>query len=78
MGFLHKLGLPRVDSLSPFLPIPPSPFQADPLQRLIQSTYLPWLLRPMREGAQGGAPSAIQAGAGGLRTQCKFLVLEIY
>ena len=30
------------------------------------ATYLPWLLRPTREGAQGGAPSAIQAGAGGL------------
>ena len=28
---------------------------------------LPWLLRPMREGAQGGAPSTIQAGTGGLR-----------
>ena len=27
---------------------------------------LPWLLRPTREGAQGGAPSAIQVGAGGL------------
>ena len=25
------------------------------------STYLPWLLRPTGEGAQGGAPSAIQA-----------------
>ena len=37
-------------------------------RRLTQSTYLPWLLRPTREGAQGGAPSAIQAGAGGLRT----------
>ena len=34
--------------------------------RLAMSTYLPWLLRPMREGAQGGAPSAIQTGAGGL------------
>ena len=29
------------------------------------STYLPGLLRPMQEGAQGGAPSAIQAGACG-------------
>ena len=34
--------------------------------RLAMSTYLPWLLRPMREGAQGGAPSTIQMGAGGL------------
>ena len=40
------------------------------------STYLPWLLRPMREGAQGGAPSAFQVGAGGLRRWCKFLVLD--
>ena len=34
--------------------------------RLTMSTYLPWLLRPTQEGAQGGASSAIQAGAGGL------------
>ena len=45
---------------------------------LAMSTYLPGLLRPTREGAQGGAPSAIQAGAGGLRKRCKFLVLELY
>ena len=34
--------------------------------RLTTSTYLPWLLSPVREGAQGGAPSAIQMSAGGL------------
>ena len=34
--------------------------------KLTMSTYLPWLLRPTQEGAQGGASSAIQAGAGGL------------
>ena len=34
--------------------------------RLAMSTYLPWLLRSMREGAQGGALSAIQMNAGGL------------
>ena len=39
---------------------------------------LPWLLRPTREGAQGGAPSAIQVGAGGLRRWCKLLVSEFY
>ena len=33
--------------------------------RLTTSTYLPWLLRSVREGAQGGAPSDIQTGAGG-------------
>ena len=33
---------------------------------LTMSTYLPWLLRPTREGAQGGAPSAIQEDARGL------------
>ena len=67
MGFLHKLGLPCVDSLSLFLSLPPSPFQADPLERrLSMSTYLPHLLRPTREGAQGRAPSAIQAGTCGL------------
>ena len=32
---------------------------------LTTSTYLPWLLRSMREGAQGGAPSDIQTGTGG-------------
>ena len=65
MGFLHKLGLPRVNSLSLFLPLPPSPFQAEPLERrLSMSTYLSGLLRPMREG--GGAPSAIQADTCGL------------
>ena len=37
-------------------------------------TYLPWFLRPTREGAQGGVPSTIQAGAGGLREQSKPLV----
>ena len=44
-------------------------FQAEMPSRawkLAMYTYLPWLLRPMREGAQGGAPSAIQMGAGGL------------
>ena len=34
--------------------------------RLAKSTYLLWLLRPMQEGAQGGAALAIQTGAGGL------------
>ena len=34
--------------------------------RLAMYTYLPWLLRSMREGAQGGAPSAIQMGTSGL------------
>ena len=68
MRFLHKLGLPRVDSLSLFLPLPPSPFQADPLECRGSPSLLicPGLLRLSREGAQGGAPSAIQAGAGGL------------
>ena len=55
--------------LSLFLPLPSSPFQAEVPSgawRLTKSTYLPWLLRPMREEAQGGAPSAIQMGASGL------------
>ena len=33
---------------------------------LAMSTYLPRLLRSTREGAQGGAPPAIQEDAGGL------------
>ena len=55
--------------LSLFLPLPPSPFQPEfpsGAGRLTTSTYLSWLLRPTREGAQGGAPSAIQVGTGGL------------
>ena len=46
--------------------------------RLAMSTYLPWLLRPTREGAQGGAPSTIQVGAGGLHRWCKLLVSKLY
>ena len=36
------------------------------------TTYLPGLLRPTGEGAQGGAPSAIREGACGLHSQSKF------
>ena len=43
------------------------------------STYLPRLLRSMREGAQGGALSAIQTDAGGLmqmvQTSCPEVLL---
>ena len=46
--------------------------------RLTMYTYLSWLLRPTRKGTQGGAPSAVQAGAGGLRRWYKLLVLEFY
>ena len=55
--------------LSLFLPLPPSLFQAEfpsGVWRLTMSTYLPWLLKPMQEGAQGGEPSSIQMGASGL------------
>ena len=57
---LKQLGLP-VSSLLYFLAEFPSGEW-----RLAMSTYLPWLLRPTREGAQGGAPSTIQMGASGL------------
>ena len=56
-------------SLSLFQPLPPSTLQAEFPSgegRLTKSTYFPWLLRPRREGAQGGAPCAIPAGASGL------------
>ena len=46
--------------------------------RLAMSIYLPWLLRPTQEGAQGRAPSAIQAGTSGLHRWCKPLVLRFY
>ena len=57
------------------------PFQAEfpsGAQRLAMSTYLPGLLRPTREGAQGGVTYASQAGACGLCRRCKFLVSELY
>ena len=63
-GFL-EIWLPP----SLLLPLPPSPFQAEfrsGAQRHAKSTYLLWLLRPTREGAQDGAPSTIQMSAGGL------------
>ena len=61
-----------------FLSLSPSPslsFSGWSLgtQRLFSFTFLPGLLRPMWEGAQGGAHSAIQAGACGLRECSKFL-----
>ena len=55
--------------LSLFLPLPSSPFLAEfpsGAGRLATSTKLPRLLSPVREEAQGGAPSAIQVGASGL------------
>ena len=54
-------GFPHVSSLLYFLAEFPSG-----AWRLAMSTYLPWLLRSMREGAQGGALSAIQMNSGGL------------
>ena len=39
--------------------------------RSSETTYLPGLLRPTREGAQGGAPSAIRESACGLCGQRK-------
>ena len=53
------------------------PFLAEFLSgvwRLTVSTYLPWLLRPMQEGAQGVAPSAIQGGDWALYRRFKSLV----
>ena len=45
------------------LPLPPSPFQADPLE--CGGYLLARASETHPEGAQGGAPSAIQAGACG-------------
>ena len=46
------------------------------------STYLPGLLRPTQEGAQGGAPSTIQAGACGpmwtVQVPCLRALLALY
>ena len=70
--FLERL-IPPCRSFFPLLAeFPPGAWM------LTMSTYLPWLLRPTQEGAQGGAPSAIQVGTGGLHRWCKFLVLEFY
>ena len=67
-GSLVRLVSP-VSTLSLFLPLPPSPFQAEfesGAWRLTMYSYLSWILRPMQEGDQDRARSAIQAGAGGL------------
>ena len=58
---LERLVSPVWSFLSSFLAEFPSE-----VWRLTMSTYLPWLLRPTQERAQGGAPSAIQVGASGL------------
>ena len=70
---LERLVSPVWSFLSSFLAEFPSE-----VWRLTMSTYLPWLLRPMQEGAQGRAPSVIQAGTGGLRRWCKPLVSRFY
>ena len=62
MGQSLERVVSSVSNLSLFLPLPHSLFQAEfpsGVWSLSKSTYLPWLLRPTREGAQGGAPSAI-------------------
>ena len=61
MGQLLKRLVSPVSSLLYFLAEFPSG-----AWRLSESTYLPWLLRLLREGAQGRAPSAIQVGTSGL------------
>ena len=56
-----------VSPVSLFLPLPPSPFQAEfpsGAWRLTVYTYLPLLLRPTWEGEQDGAQSAIQVYSG--------------
>ena len=65
--FLGNVASP-VSTLSLFLPLPPSLFQADPLEHRGSPCLLICLgfLRPTQEGAQGGTPSVIQAGACGL------------
>ena len=78
-GFLEIWLPPCQLPLSLFLPLPPSPFQAEfpsGAWRLTTSTYVPWLLRPTREGAQGGAPSAIQADGGGLTEMVQISCFE--
>ena len=68
-----KTGFPRVvfsRSLIFLAEFPPGAW------RLTMYTSLPWLVRPMGEGAEGGAYSAIQAGTGGLHKWFRCLVLE--
>ena len=71
-GVLHRCGAPQVVLFSPF----PAEFPSG-AQRLAKSAYLPWLLRSTREGAQGGAPSAIQVDAGGLTEMVQTSCLEV-
>ena len=60
--------------LLPFLSFSSLSFQAKIIGAWGSSgtTYLSGLLRPTREGAQGGAPSAIREGTCGLCSQSKF------
>ena len=58
---IGKTGFPRVSSLLHFLAEFPSG-----AWRLTMYTYLPRLLRSTQEGAQGGAPPAIQEDTSGL------------
>ena len=62
-GFLHKSDLPNVNSfsLSPFHSLSFSGYSLW-RQRLYAFTFLPRLLRPTQEGAQGGVNSTIQVG----------------
>ena len=70
---LERLVSPVWSFLSSFLAEFPSE-----VWRLTMSTYLPWLLRPTREGAQGRAPSTIQVGTCSLSRWCKSLILRFY
>ena len=58
MGFLHKLGLPHVKSLSLFLPLPPSLSQVDPLEHRgsLCSLFCPGFSDPREREPKAGHP----------------------
>ena len=73
-ALLNRLGLPVLFFLASFSHLFFSIFSGQIIGAWGSSgtTYLPGLLRPTWEGAQGGTPSAIREGACGLCIQSKF------
>ena len=79
-GFLEIWLFPCRLPLSLVLPLPPSPFQSEfpsGAGWLTMYTYLLWLLRATREGAQGWVASAIQVDTGGLMLMVQTSCLEV-
>ena len=75
--FFQKSGFPCVNSLSFSLSLPLL-FRLIPWNTEALRVHFSAQASKKQEGAQGRTPSAIQAGASGLREQSKPLVLRLY